>query len=257
MCACWPWTLLKPYRPLRDRLDPITVNRMKPSFVLGAFLLVLTLSGARAETNLPSPPATTNITLTGLRIIPADPPYIEADGAVALREGILEFITVEPRGREYESLLTLTAKPSALQFALLLIGCEPGHDPAAGMPTATRPQFDKGTRLQIEIQWEADGQVQRVPVEQWLRDRKTGRPPERLEWVFNGSFFNRDISGNTIFQADAEEAHIALWWNPAIPINVVGDFGIPYQGDNLGFEVFTERVPPTGTPVKLILRKAP
>ncbi|MCX7915479.1 MAG: YdjY domain-containing protein [Verrucomicrobiae bacterium] len=230
---------------------------MKLPTALGLLLLMMWPIAAHAETNPPIPPATTNLTLTGLRIIPADPPYIEADGAVALREGILEFISVEPRGREYESLLTLIAKPSALQFALLLIGCEPGHDPAAGMPTSFQPQFDKGSRLRLEVQWQAGEQTHRVPVEQWLRDRKTGKAPDRLEWVFNGSFFNRGLDGNTIFQADAEEAHIALWWNPAIPINVIGNFGIPYQGDDLGFEVFTDRVPPTGTPVTLILRKAP
>lgn len=239
--------------PKRTALSmlPLVIRCLLPL----ALLVAIPLCATRAETNAAASPAVNEIALTGLKIVPADPPHIEAEAAVALREGILEFITVEPQGREYESLLTLKAKPSALQFALLLIGCEPGHDPAAGMPPSWKPQFDKGSRLRIEVQWQANGATHRVPVEHWLRDRKTGQAPDRLEWVFNGSFFNRDLDGNPIFQADSEEAHISLWWNPAIPINVVGEFGIPYQGPDLGFEVFTDRVPPVGTPVTLILRK--
>ena len=63
-------------------------------------------------------------------------------------------------------------------------------------------------------------------------------------------------SGKPLFMADAEQAHISLWWNPGIPVNIVGDHGNPYQGDDQGFEVNTKAMPPAGTPVKLIFRKA-
>ena len=35
-----------------------------------------------------------------------------------------------------------------------------------------------------------------------------------------------------------------------------GEYGNPYRGDNQGFEANKAAVPPTGTPVRLILRRA-
>jgi hypothetical protein len=76
-----------------------------------------------------------------------------------------------------------------------------------------------------------------------------------LEWIFSGSYFTKDFSGNRLFMADAEEAHVGLWWNPALPVNVVGDHGNPYQSEAEGFEVNAAVVPPVGTPVKVIFRQ--
>ncbi len=56
--------------------------------------------------------------------------------------------------------------------------------------------------------------------------------------------------------SDIEEAHIALWWNRSVIINIGGDHGNPYNDDQQGFDVHTKRVPPSGTPVKVTIRKA-
>lgn len=195
------------------------------------------------------------VELTGLKVVGGEKKFVEATGAVALTNGILEFVSVTPGGREYESLLTITAKPSALQFALLLMGAEPGKAPEAGMPKSHLPDFERGSRLVIEVEWEAGGETRRAPVSAWLRERKTGAAPAKLEWIFSGSYFTKDLSGNPLFMADAEEAHVGLWWNPALPVNVCGEHGNPYQGEQEGFEVNTAAVPPVGTPVKVIFRQ--
>jgi hypothetical protein len=161
---------------------------------------------------------------------------IEATGKVANTNGILEFVAVEAEGRDYESLLTLDAKPLAFQSALILIGCETGLT----------------SRVNLEIRW---GKNQRASVESWLIDRKTKKPPGPLNWTFNGSrFVKHPVTGKMVFQADEERAHIALWWQPSIPINLVGEFGNPYKFEAQGFEINTTNVPPVGTPVTLILR---
>ncbi len=209
-----------------------------------ALVLAATLAGADDK-----------VELTGLKIVGGEKKFVEATGAVALTNGILEFVSVMPGGREYESLLTITAKPSALQFALLLIGAEPGKVPEAGMPKTHLPDFERGSRLVIEVEWTADGETRRVPVSAWLRDRKTGQAPAKLEWIFSGSYFTEDFNGHQLFIADAEEAHVGLWWNPAIPVNVMGEHGNPYQGDQAGFEANTAVVPPVGTPVKVIFHQ--
>ena len=150
-------------------------------------------------------------------------------------------MAVETGGRDYESLVTLDCRPSGLKYALLLLGL---HDGATN-----------GAPLRLDIEWAVAGQPHRVPVETLLLDRTTGKPPAPLPFIFSGSFFGPDLTGsNQIFHADIEQAHVALWWQPAVLINVRGDRGNPYRGDNQGFEVNSRIVPPAGTPVKLIFR---
>ena len=178
--------------------------------------------------------------LPGLRV-QSEEKLVEATGRISLTNGILEFIAVETGGRDYESLLTLTCRPSALKFALLLLGLPAGET--------------NGAPLRLDIEWDVAGQSHRVPVETLLLDRATGQPPAPLLFIFSGSFFGPDLTGsNQIFYADIEQAHVALWWQPSVLINVRGDRGNPYRGDDQGFEVNSKLVPQAGTPVKLIFR---
>jgi len=180
------------------------------------------------------------VQLPGLRV-QAEEKTVEATGAISLTNGILEFIAVETGGRDYESLLTLTCRPSALKYALLLLGLREG---------ATN-----GAPLRLDVEWEVAGQPRRVPVEKLLRDRATGQSPSVLPFIFSGSFFGPDLTGsNQVFHADVEQAHVALWWQPAVLINVRGDRGNPYRNEDQGFEVNSKLVPATGTPVKLIFQ---
>ena len=181
------------------------------------------------------------VQLPGLRV-QSEEKIVTADGRIALTNGILEFLAVEPGGRDYESLLTLTCRPSALKFALLLVGLPEG---------ATN-----GAALRLDIEWETGGKTNRRPVEALVLDRRTGKSPAGLPFVFSGSFFGPDLSGtNQIFQADLEQAHIALWWQPAALINLRGAAGNPYRSDDEGFEVNPQLVPPVGTPVKLLFQR--
>jgi hypothetical protein len=123
------------------------------------------------------------------------------------------------------------------------------------MPKSHLPEYDKGSRVSIEVEWQSAGKTERAPVAQFLRLRKTGQPPAKLEWVFSGSYFTKDLAGQPLFIADSEQAHVSLWWNTAIPVNLASDHGNPYQGDDQGFEVNTKQMPSQGTPVKLIFRK--
>ena len=171
---------------------------------------------------------------------------------VSLTEGILEFVAVEPNSREYESLFAVNAKPSAMQFALLLIGAEPGP-PAYKAKPGEKP----GDRLRITVEWQQGGQGRQAPPERFLIDRRTGKPAGELTWVLTGSMFVKDFSDREIFLADAEQAFISLWWSSAMPVNLGADHGNPYQGDNQGFEVNQQTIPPKGTPVKLIISRLP
>lgn len=183
-----------------------------------------------------------DVKLPGIRIVDGDKKSIELTGKVSQTNNILEFIAVERGGRDYESLLTVDCKPSALKFGLLLIGCAEGET--------------NGSPLAIDVEWQTAGKPRRQPVETWLIDRRTGKPPARLPFFFSGSGFVPDLfNSNKVFRADAEQAHIALWWQSSIVINIHGDSGNPYRNDAAGFEVNSKVIPPAGTPIKLILRQ--
>jgi hypothetical protein len=234
------------------------VNR-RPSIValaLAALVLLLAAATSRAGTGpdlAEKAPelaqAGTVVRLPGLAIHGGTNKFIEATGKMALTDGILEFIAVEPNGRDYESLLTLDCRPSQLQFALMLIGADPG-----AAPQQAKPGEKIGSPLSLEMEWLANGTRKRLPIEQALVERRTKQPPAALPWVFSGSYFTTDpLSGRKVFQADQERAFIALWWEPSVQINLGGEYGDPYRGDNQGFEVRTAAVPAQGTPVTLIL----
>ena len=181
------------------------------------------------------------VQLPGLRVH-AETKLVEAAGHIALTNGILEFFAVEAGGRDYESLVTLTCRPSALKFALLLIGCPEGET--------------NGAPLRLDIEWVTGGKTNQLPAEALLLDRRTGQAPARLPWIFSGSYFSLDLSGsNQVFTADLEQAHVALWWQPAALINVRATAGNPYRGDDEGYAVKSQRVPPVGTPITLSLRR--
>lgn len=172
-------------------------------------------------------------------------PRVEAVGQIAEWEGdLLEFLAVETAGRVYESLLTLDCKPSVLQAALLLLGCKPDEK--------------TGTRLALEIAWDVDGRVHRVPAEELLVERRSQKSPASLRWVFTGSRFVK-LPGATgeVFLSDAEEAFIGLYPHGGLLIQVGGDFGNPYRSTDAGFGANAARLPPKGTAIKLILRALP
>lgn len=249
---------------------PHPINRRLLACVIGLASCLALFTTARADTNTtasatgnaktqPPPlvdPATIQkdgdtVKLPGLVVHAAKQPYIEVTGKVVLEEGILEFIAVEKEGRTYESLLALDCKPSALQFALLLIGCEPSPE-----PRTVQPGGKIGDRLAIDIEWTVDGKPKRMPVEELLVDRKTSKPPVDLAWYFTGSYFTT-FGNETRFYADIDQSFIATVWMPGVLINLGNNFGNPYQSEAAGFEINAKRVPPKDTPIKLIFRKHP
>lgn len=225
------------------------MKRLRIALQAGLMWLAATAAALPAQTS-DLARAGSVVHLPGLTIHGGKEKFIEATGRIALTDGILEFIAVEPEGRDYESLLILHCRPSALQFALLLIGCEPGTS-----AHVARPGEKLGTALRMEVEWQSDGKAQRHPVEKLIINRRTGKPPAKLPWVFTGSHFVKNpVTEREEFLSDAEQAFIALVWQPGIVINLGGEHGDPYRGDDLGFEVNKAAVPPKGTPVKLILR---
>ncbi|NOY80209.1 MAG: hypothetical protein GXP31_04300 [Kiritimatiellaeota bacterium] len=114
---------------------------------------------------------------------------------LALRQGALEVLIATSNGRVYESLLSTTAQPLHLQTLLYLLGLENG-------PRLPDAKGRRGDCVNLDIEWVGpDGRRRRTPVENWVRDNRTGKRMRRQGWVFVGSSFLKgqcvaDLEGN-------------------------------------------------------------
>jgi len=178
----------------------------------------------------------------------------EVGATVCLDSGILEFLAVAPEsGKEYESLLRLDCAPSGLHAALLALGARPCGPAAAGLARGGDPMDRLSEAPDLVTVSAQRAEAQRAePVELWLIERSTGRPPERLRWVFTGSLFVRAPDGAEVYVADAERLAVALWYHAGCVLNLAEDAGSPYRGEHLGYEVNARTAPAAGTRVRVL-----
>ena len=170
-------------------------------------------------------------------------------GKIALTEGPIEFFACPRKTKEHESVVAVDAPARLVHTALLAIGLTPGepasftadYQPATGDPVA------------IEARWLEDTTPHHAAAQEWVRDSRTGKQLTS-DWVFAGSRFWKDTqSGIEYYQADGGDLVCVSNFPTAML-----DLPIASSDANeaLLFEVFTERVPPRGTPVELVFSKA-
>jgi hypothetical protein len=168
-------------------------------------------------------------------------------GAVCRANYPLEFFATYP-DRGYESVVVIYAKPSIIHAALLALGAKPGK-PVQYDPTFAPPS---GAEIEIGLAWkDKDGQLKKARAQEWIRDIKTKKQLD-VNWVFAGSMFWEDkATGEKSYLADRGDFISVLNLPTAL-------LDVPIQSasaiESRLFEGFTERLPPPGTPVTLILK---
>lgn len=175
---------------------------------------------------------------------------VEVDAEVVFRKGPLELFACSPQTREHESILRVHARPMHVFQAMGLIGLTPGS-PTTFDEDRKQWQRPSGEALALRVRHPSKDGMSEVPIEQWLRDVKRKRPPDRLNWVFAGSRslrdgkFGADLDGTVVCVVDFDTAMIAL-----------GDL---HSADNedLWLEANTEAIPPIGTRCTLVIQAAP
>jgi hypothetical protein len=169
---------------------------------------------------------------------------------VCLREGMLEHLMCRKGTKEHEAVLSADVDARDIHKALLLAKATPGttvkfkEDGTIVPPT--------GTRIKITLMYKDQDKTVTLPGRDWVRDLKTKKSLEH-DWVFAGSEFminplEKDKpplyaanGGDVICVSNFEGAMLDL------PINS------SKNNAELEFEAFTERIPPIGTPVTVIL----
>jgi|GEM_PF-226728 len=173
-------------------------------------------------------------------------------GGVCLRQAPLELFACIRGSKEHESIVTIPTKASFVHAALLAVGAEPGA-PAQFQPTYVPAS---GTEIEVTLAWkDGKGERKTARAQEWIRDVKTRKAMEH-PWVFAGSgFFTNPVTKQIAYRADLAGDLICVSNFP----DAMLDLPIPSSAANaeLLFEAFTERIPPVGTPVTVILTPKP
>jgi hypothetical protein len=169
------------------------------------------------------------------------------DGQVCLREGQLEMFACPRGSKEHESIVSVNSKAQYVHAALMAIGAQPGK------PVSFDPSYRpaSGPIVDVYVLWEdKDGKRNRVRAQEWIKELKTDRAMSH-SWVFAGSgFWTDETTGQRFYQADGGD-FICVSNFPTATL----DLPVASTQDNqdLLFAAWTERIPPLGTKVRLVL----
>jgi hypothetical protein len=178
---------------------------------------------------------------------------IEVPAEVNMTRGILEYYGVGADGKLHESVLKINAVASHIHLALILAGYEPSEYSPRDPKTYKRTLIKRGSLLRLYIKWRPQGidRDQWVPAEAWLYHREVDAPPKPSPYEFKGSVIDREG-----YAADNFKSIIGLIDDATVVLAPTVDTGNPYQGDQLGYEIYSSAIPPKGTPLTLVIQGA-
>jgi hypothetical protein len=171
---------------------------------------------------------------------------VVVDGEVALRDGGLEMFACPKGSKEHESVIAVRASSQLVHAGLLAVGAIAGH------PVQFDPKYAAatGTTIDILVLWQDDKGKHKVRAQEWVKDAKTGGEM-KYDWVFGGSgFWTDETTGQKYYYADGGDFICLSNFSTAtldLPIES------SQANDALLFSAFTERIPPRGTAVRLVL----
>lgn len=172
---------------------------------------------------------------------------VVVDGEVCLTRGQLEVFACPVGTKEHEAVVKVFSSAVLVHTALLRVGAKTGHPVRFGPYEAA-----EGTVIEVWVSWKDDeGNSRVVRAQEWVRNVATDEQLEH-DWVFGGSgFWTDEETGERFYQGEGGELVCLSNFSTATM-----DLPIESTDANAGllFEPFTERLPPRGTPLKMILR---
>lgn len=168
-------------------------------------------------------------------------------GKVCLREGQLEMFACPEGTKEHESVLSVPVEAFKVHAALLALGISPGR------PVQFAPEYKPaaGPIIDVALYWtDPSGQRRSAWAQDWVQDARTGKPLSE-PWIFAGSgFWVDEQTGKRSYLANQGELICVSNFSSAmldLPIESSDKAG------QLLFTAATERIPPTGTKVTMVL----
>lgn len=171
---------------------------------------------------------------------------VVVDGEIAMREGPLEMFACPKGTKEHESVIAVHCNGQLIHAGLLAVGAKADH------PVKFNPKYvpASGSIIDILILWEDDKGRHKVRAQEWVLDVETKKPMKH-DWVFGGSgFWTDETTGKKYYHADAGDLICVSNFSTAM-------LDLPIESsqanDGLLYSAFTERIPPRGTKVRLVL----
>jgi hypothetical protein len=166
---------------------------------------------------------------------------------VCQQETLLEMFACLHETKEHEAIVAADIQAYIAHAGLLAIGADVGNtvrwDPVY-VPAS-------GSEIDIELRWkDEDGKTQTAKAQDWIRNTKT-KKAMKYPFVFAGSGFWEDQeTGKKHYQAEGGDfICVSNFPTATLDIPVRSSQGT----EQLMFEAFTERIPPRGTPVTMIM----
>jgi hypothetical protein len=138
-------------------------------------------------------------------------------------------------------------KPLAVHKALVQLGLKPGQ-PVRGEGQATGPE------LELILEFNKNGKLQRVPLEQTMLDTKNNKGLPPLKWHFTGSALAQPDPEKNDYAYGANQSGTLITIYPVTDDCVIQSSLTMKEEGNLRLETKKDLLPPEGSPAKLIIR---
>jgi hypothetical protein len=173
------------------------------------------------------------------------------NGKVVLREGQLEGLITRKHTKEHEYILAVDADARAIHTALLAARAKQGK------PVQFDPKYvpASGSEIKITLSYKTGKETFTIPAQEWVRNSKTNKPLDK-NWVFAGSVEVPDPldakkkvylanQGDVVCVCNMDDAMLDL------PV------ASPKAIDDRVFFANTDKIPPVGTEVEIIMEVIP
>jgi len=243
---------------------------MKNSWMITAGgVLSLLLMAAPRSGGEPPPPASTNEPLRqisrdifqlGAVRLDKNRRTVQFPAQFNMKEGVIEYLLVDARGKSYESLLVTDTEPYYIHLAMLLIGAK-GAPQTADLLNAPSQSFHvnrpasatnlppvlaiQGDLVTIELAWQVSDARKQLRAEDCIMNLATKTNASRGPWTYNGS---RVYNG--IFVAQREGSIVAM----IDDIDAMVNNPRPGSDNDQIWQINSNVVPPTNTPVEVTFK---
>jgi hypothetical protein len=202
----------------------------------------------RVEKTFGDPPGMVRLSPTDRVWVDVKNHRVVVDGYIAVRTGQLEMFACPAGMKDHESVVGVFSKAQYVHAGLLAAGAK------TGSPVQWEPKYSPptGSEIRIFALWiDKEGKKQVIDARKWVRE--LGRQKELdVNWVFAGSGFWTDPD-------TGEERYLAESGDLICVSNfTTATLDVPMKSSqaNAGllFTAYSERIPPEGTPVRLVLQ---
>jgi hypothetical protein len=177
-----------------------------------------------------------------------------------MKEGVIEYLLVNVRGKSYESLLRTDTEPYYIHLAMLLIGARgapqtaallnapsvPFHVNRPASATNSSPLLAiQGDPVTIELAWQTPAGRTQLPAEDCIMNLATKTNASRGPWTYNGS---RVVNG--VFIAQREASIVAM----IDDIDAMMNNPRPGNDNDQIWQINSNALPPLNTPVEVTFR---